>query len=73
MSLTVNIPASLGLDDNTDEGGSGNPNSSEYVRVGLLIVYVVGNFEIEGIVWVGERWIASPAYQQFDLGCGGGP
>lgn len=34
---------------------------------------MVGNFEIEGIIWVGKGWVTSPADQQFNLGRGGGP
>jgi len=71
MSLTVSIAASLGL--NADKRRSEDPKSSANVRVGLLLVYMVGNFEIEGIIWVGKGWITSPADQQFNLGRGGGP
>jgi len=73
MSLTVNIADSLGLGDNTDEDGFGGPDSIGYARVGLLLIYIVGNFEIECVVWVGEGWITSPADEQFDLGRGGSP
>lgn len=48
---------------NIDKRRSDDPKSSENVRVGLLLIYMVGNFEIEGIIWVGKGWITSPADQ----------
>lgn len=50
--------------------GSDDPDSSANVRVSLLLIYMVGDFEIESIVWVGEGWITGRADQQFDLGRG---
>jgi hypothetical protein len=56
-----------------DEDGSDDLNGGMNVRVGLLLVYVFGDFEIEGIIWLGDGWITSPADQHFNLGRGGGP
>lgn len=59
--------------DNADKDVSDDPNGRKNARISLLLVYVVGDFEIERIIRLGKGGIASPADHQFNLRYAGDP